>query len=85
MEKLNLKTIAERVTSPTPSFFKKVIRLGIIAGSIGLAIIGAPATLAAAGVTIVLPVLITTIGQGLVIAGVVAGAVAKTTVEDSAK
>lgn len=42
-----LKEIAERATEPTPSFWKKVQRIGIIAGAIGGAILTAPVSLPA--------------------------------------
>lgn len=42
-----LKEIAERATEPTPSFWKKVQRIGLILGAVGGAILTAPISLPA--------------------------------------
>lgn len=40
-----MKEILERISEPTPSFWKKVQRIGLIAGAIGGAIMTAPVSL----------------------------------------
>ncbi|MBS1667625.1 MAG: hypothetical protein JST58_09640 [Bacteroidetes bacterium] len=60
--------ISERLSSPTPSFFKKL-------RNIGLALVAVSATLLASPV--VLPVLVIQIAGYLAVAGTVAGAVSQ--------
>lgn len=70
MKELSLK---ERALSKTPKFWKKVQRLGLVAGAIGLAIAGAPVTLPAAVVGI---------SGYLITIGTVTTALSQLTVED---
>ena len=65
-------TLKSRINSPTPVFFKKIRKIGLILGGIGGAILAAPVTLPAA---------ITTIAGYLATAGIVASAVSTTAVE----
>lgn len=67
-----IKETLERVSKPTPNYFKKVINIGITLGVIGTAIAAAP---------IALPAAVVTLGGYLATAGVIAAAVAKTTVD----
>ena len=69
-------TLIARLKNESPSFFKKIANIGIIIGSIGAAIIAIPASIVA------LPAIIITIGGYMVATGIVAAAVAKTTVAD---
>ena len=71
-------TILNRMTSPTPTFFKKVRNGGLLLGTIGAALLGSPGTL---------PPALLKIAAYLTIAGVVASAVsqAATTNDEPAK
>lgn len=46
-----MKTLKDRWSAKTPTFWKKVQRIGIVAGAIGAAIIAAPVALPAALIT----------------------------------
>jgi len=59
-----MENLRERWNAKTPSFWKKVQRVGIIAGAIGAAIIAVPVTLPA--------VLVTSAGYLIAIGGVTA-------------
>ena len=66
----------QRVQSPTPSFFKKIRNAGLLIGSIGAAVLGAP---------IALPACVLTIAGYVTVAGGVASAISQaTTHADSA-
>ena len=65
--------IKQRITSKTPSFWKKVQKLGIIAGTVGGAILASPVTLPAALISI---------AGYLVTAGTVTAALSQLTIED---
>ena len=67
-----MKETLQRVKKPTPDYFKKVIKVGLTLGAVGAAIATAP---------IALPAAIVTIGGYMATAGVIAAAVAKTTVD----
>lgn len=69
-------TITERITSPTPSFFKRIRNIGLTLGAIGGALLAAPVTLPAAVITV---------AGYLVTAGLVASAVSATAVENTPK
>ncbi len=71
-----MKTLKDRWSSKTPTFWKKVQRVGIVAGALGAALIAAPIALPAA--------LITASGY-LVAAGGITAALSQLTVEDSQK
>ena len=68
-----MKTLKDRWSAKTPTFWKKVQRIGLVAGALGAAIIAAPVALPAA--------LITASGY-LVTAGGVAAALSQLTKED---
>ena len=67
-----IKETLERVKKPTPNYFKKVINIGITLGVIGTAIAAAP---------IALPAVLVTVSGYMATAGIIAAAVAKTTVD----
>jgi ABC-type xylose transport system permease subunit len=69
-------TLKNRITSPTPSFFRKIRNIGLILGAVGGALLAAPITLPAA--------VITAAGY-MVTAGLVASAVSATAVEKPKK
>lgn len=68
-----MKTLKDRWSAKTPTFWKKVQRIGIVAGALGAALIAAPVALPA--------VLITASGY-LVAAGGITAALSQLTVED---
>ena len=68
-----MKTLKDRWSAKTPTFWKKVQRVGIVAGALGAALIAAPIALPAA--------LITASGY-LVAAGGITAALSQLTVED---
>ena len=59
-----MENLKERWNAKTPSFWKKVQRIGIIAGAVGAAIIAVPVTLPA--------VLVTSAGYLIAVGGVTA-------------
>lgn len=67
-----MKTIIDRVTAPTPSFFKKLRNISLILTAISGAIMAAP---------IALPAAIVTLAGYLTVAGGIAATVAQTTKE----
>lgn len=70
------KTIKQRWNAKTPKFWKKVQRIGLVAGALGAAIIAAPIALPAALIT----------GAGYLVAiGGVTATLSQLTVEDSQK
>jgi hypothetical protein len=68
-----MKTLKDRWSSKTPTFWKKIQRVGIVAGALGAAIIAAPVALPAA--------LITASGY-LVAAGGITATLSQLTIED---
>jgi len=66
----------KRLTSDTPSFFKKVIAFGIMLGAIGAGLKAAPES-------IELPLWLLDQADNFIIAGFVAGIVAKAAVKES--
>lgn len=71
-----LNEIKKRLTSESPSFFKKIQKIGITLGAAGLAIMAIPASV------VVLPAALVTMAGYFVAIGSVAAAIAKTTVAD---
>ena len=69
-----METLKNRWNAKTPSFWKKVQKVGLVAGAIGGVLIAAP---------IALPVTLVTLGGYLVTAGGVAAALSQLTVEDT--
>jgi ABC-type xylose transport system permease subunit len=68
-----MKTVKDRWSAKTPTFWKKVQKVGLVAGAVGGILIAAP---------IALPVTLVTLGGYLVTAGGVAAALSQLTVED---
>lgn len=68
-----MKELRERWKSSTPSLFKKIIKIGMAAGGVGLAIIASP---------IALPLYITAVAPHLITAGIIASGVSKITVDN---
>jgi ABC-type xylose transport system permease subunit len=69
---INDYSISERLSAPTPAFFKKIRTIGLTLGAIGGALLSAPLSL---------PAVVTTIAGYLVAAGLVASAVSITAVD----
>ncbi len=69
----NKMTLGQRITAPTPKFFKILRNVGILIGAVGGAILSAPVTL---------PALVITVAGYMVTAGVVAGAISQATVDE---
>lgn len=68
------KTIKQRWNAKTPKFWKKVQRIGIVAGALGAALLAAPVALPAAIIT----------GAGYLVAvGGVTASLSQLTVDDS--
>lgn len=65
-------TIAERLTSPTPKFFRTIRKIGLSVAAIGGALLAAPVSL---------PVALVTVAGYLTVAGGVMTAVAQAAVE----
>lgn len=78
-----MKELWIRLTSDTPTFFKKIIKIGLVVAGVGTTILALPVTLAAAGVTIAIPALVTTIGGYMFAGGTIAATIAKTAVSDT--
>lgn len=68
-----MKTLEKRWSAKTPTFWKKVQRIGLVAGALGAAIIAAP---------IALPAAVITASGYLVAVGGVTAALSQLTVED---
>lgn len=73
MESLKNNEVVKRWKSETPSFWKKVQKIGLIAGGLGAAILAAPVTL---------PATIISVGGYLALAGSVTATLSQLTVED---
>ena len=70
-----MNKIVERATAPTPKFFKVLRNVGLVLAAVGGTILAAP---------IALPVLVTTIGGYMAVAGGVLTATSQlTTTDDS--
>ena len=65
--------LVERVTAPTPKWFKNIRNIGITLTAVGGAILTAP---------IALPATIVTVGGYLILGGTVATAIAQTAMRD---
>ena len=66
-------TLQQRLTSPTPKFFKKVRTIGLILAAIGGAVVTAP---------VALPVAVLKVAGYLAVAGSVATAVSQVVTEE---
>jgi hypothetical protein len=69
-------TVAQRVQSPTPPFFKKLRTIGLALAAVGSTVVAVP---------IALPLLVTQLASYIAVAGGVLTAVSQATVEDNAK
>lgn len=70
MKKRKTNELIERIKAPTPPFFKKIIKIGLTVGAVGVTLLSAP---------VALPIVITKIAGYLATAGLVATAVAAIT------
>jgi uncharacterized membrane protein HdeD (DUF308 family) len=70
-----MKKVIRRLTAPTPKFFKVLRNIGLVLGAVGGTILAAP---------IALPVVATSIGGYLAVAGGVISAVSQLTKENDA-
>jgi ABC-type xylose transport system permease subunit len=68
-----MESLKDRWSAKTPTFWKKVQKVGLVAGTVGGILIAAP---------IALPVTLVTLGGYLVTAGGVAAALSQLTKED---
>lgn len=73
MESLKNNEVVKRWKSETPSFWKKIQRIGLIAGGIGTVIIASP---------IALPAVLASVGGYLALAGSVTATLSQLTVEN---
>lgn len=73
---MNLK---ERLKGPTPDFFKRIIKIALTIAAAGGAVLTADATIPGFHV----PAVLNTASQYMVLAGVVAAAISKTTKQDT--
>ena len=78
-----MKEIFLRFKSDTPSFFKKIRKLGIASIALGVTIIGLPAAVAEMGISITLPEAISTIGSYLIVGGIAATKISSLAVTDA--
>ena len=65
-------TLGQRVAAPTPKFFKTLRTIGIVLGSVGVAVLAAP---------VALPAIVGTVAGILVTGGTVAGIVSSLPVD----
>ena len=78
-----MKQIWIRLTSETPTFFKKIRTAGFASIGLGTAILGLPTTIAGVGLSIVFPPTIVAIAGYLIAGGVVAVKVSSLAVVDA--
>jgi uncharacterized membrane protein HdeD (DUF308 family) len=71
-----MKKIINRVTSPTPKFFKVLRNIGLVLAAVGGTILAAP---------VALPVVVTTIGGYVAVAGGILSAVSQLTTKQDDK
>ncbi|MFD2891398.1 hypothetical protein ACFS5J_05150 [Flavobacterium chuncheonense] len=71
-----MKKIVNRVTAPTPKFFKVLRTVGLALAAVGGTILAAP---------VALPLMVTTIGGYVVVAGSVLTAVSQLTTTDASE
>ncbi|MCA6422861.1 hypothetical protein EQG68_02915 [Flavobacterium piscinae] len=69
-----MNKIVERAKAPTPKFFKVLRTIGLALATVGTAVVTAP---------VALPVIITTVGGYVAVAGGVISAVSQLTVENN--
>jgi lipopolysaccharide/colanic/teichoic acid biosynthesis glycosyltransferase len=75
-KKNKMENLKERWQAKTPKFWKKVQRIGLVAGALGAALVAVP---------VALPVAIITGAGYLIAAGTVTAALSQLTVEDQNK
>ena len=68
-----MSTLKKRWDAKTPTFWKKVQRIGLVAGALGTAIVAAP---------VALPAAVVTVSGYLIAVGGVTAALSQLTVED---
>ncbi len=69
-----MNKIVERAKAPTPKFFKVLRTIGLALAKVGTAVVTAP---------VALPVIITTVGGYVAVAGGVISAVSQLTIENN--
>lgn len=74
-DEMNLK---ERLKGPTPAFFKRIVKIAISLAAAGTALLTTESMID----NFTLPAMIHKIAQWLIVAGIVAAAVSKTTVDN---
>ena len=67
-----MNQIIERLTSPTPTFFKKLRNIGLALTAVSAVVVGSPVTL---------PIIIVKVAGYLAVAGGIVGAVSQTAVQ----
>lgn len=67
-----MKQIIERLTSPTPTFFKKLRNFGLALTAVSAVVVGSP---------VALPIIIVKVAGYLAVAGGIVGAVSQTAVQ----
>ncbi len=67
-----MKQIFERITSPTPNFFKKIRNIGLALTAISAVVVASP---------VALPVIMVKVAGYLAVAGGIVGAVSQTAVK----
>lgn len=67
----------ERLSAPTPKYFKKLIKLSLSVGAVGAGIMAAPAG-------VVIPAMLVKAAGYMVTAGVIGASIGKLTVDDAA-
>lgn len=67
-----MKQIIERLTAPTPNFFKKLRNFGLALTAISAVVVGSP---------VALPVIVVKVAGYLAVAGGIVGAVSQTAVQ----
>ncbi len=72
LKKRKMKQIIERLTAPTPNFFKKLRNFGLALTAISAVVVGSP---------VALPVIVVKVAGYLAVAGGIVGAVSQTAVQ----
>ena len=74
MKKNEIMKITDRLKAPTPKFFKVLRNIGLVLAALGGTILAAP---------VALPVVVTTVGGYLAVAGGLVSAVSQLTTEEA--
>lgn len=83
-DNLSLQNLKRRMTGETPSFFKRIKKLGAIIGAIGLAIVGFPA-LIPKEIIFTMPTWLIVIGTAATSAGTLMATVSSLAVADNSE